>query len=195
MKKALALLLALMLCLSLCACGTATPPENSDAAVSETPEDTAPDSAVTEISLNEAVDSGNIQFTLTEIGDFEENYTMGSAGHYEGIRKSGYSFVKVSYTVKNIGKSEIQTTPVWFTMNYSDGYTFSADRLWYFSTETYQSNGTKGAWLNSCPALSPFDDAMECVAVFLLPNEVSENDEPWSITITVSGADFQYTIR
>lgn len=177
MKKIISMLLVGIMSVSLVACGGKN--------------------AVKEINMNEPIDVGNVQFTLTEIGEFEENYNINSDGSLDGLREDGYSFVLVYFTVKNIGKRELSSfMPATLTMNYADGYTFSADKMWYYSPDTYTSDlKEQGVYVNSLQDFSPFDEATKCAAAFKVPNEIEDSEEAWSITIKVSGEEFLHTMR
>lgn len=191
MKKGF-LVMIVMLCMMIVGCGKGTGTKTTE-------DEEIKANQVQKINLNEAIDCTdvNYQFTVTEIGDFEINYMM-NKGRYEGLESDGYSFVKVSYKIKNIGKQNWGLLgAVIMDMNYADGYTFMAERYWYYDPDVYTDTSLtkKGAWLNQPPSLGPFDDAVDCVAVFKLPDEVKNSTEPWSLIVSVGGNEYEYVLR
>lgn len=183
-KKIVAVGIMLGLAMSLVACGKG-----------ESKTETTVEESVQEIKMNESVDAETLQITLTGIGDFEKKYNMNKKDSL-CVSKDGYNYVKITYKIKNIGKESWSNTPASFSMSYGDGYSFYADKYWYYHPDTYTSDmKTKGAWVNNFSDLSPFDDAMECAVVFELPEEVKDSSESWTMTISIQGKEYLYVIR
>jgi hypothetical protein len=164
--------------------------ENNDNAQNN---DTVEKNNIVELELNKSVDSTNVQFTLTQIGDFVDNYITNAKGRYEGITKEGYSFIQVHYSVKNIGNADFTNTPAIVNMVYDEDYTFSADKVWYYSPDCLNlETKTKGAWVNSIPTLGAFDDATECFSVFQIPNQIKDGAESLKIIVSFENDDKEY---
>lgn len=152
------------------------------------------------VEIGETVEGSKLAVTFTELEKPTDDLGKGSyimnkkEGHYE-FTKDGYVNRLAHFTVKNIGKSD---TSVNFdaTLVYDGDYTFSSNKQWYYSKDTYLSDGkTKGAWVNTVPSIGAFDDAVECVYAFLIPEEVADGDKPLSIKVSFDGAEFTVDIR
>lgn len=137
MKKALALLWALVMVLSLAACGggnnttdtlgaSAETTASENVAVSEHEEDTEQQV----FHLNETIQAGNYELSIHDVR-VEKNVRIGfSTGAKQFRSENGY-FVCVTYSFKNIGKSDILANRGVFTLNYADGYQFYCDSSLY----------------------------------------------------------------
>lgn len=152
------------------------------------------------VLMNEKAEGKNLVVTFTEfekpIDDLGKgSYTMGG-GAYE-YTKPGYVNRLAHFTVDNVGKCDIDVSII-ATLNYGDGYTFVPAKSWYHVDYIYNKKGEKiegGSWVNSIQTLSPFDEPLECIIAFLIPEEVAEGNEEMSITFEFDGKKFVAPIK
>ena len=205
MKKALALLLALVMVLPLAACGggnnttdtigaSAETTASENVAVSEHEEDTEPQV----FHLNETIQAGNYELSIHDVR-VEKNVRIGfSTGAKQFRSENGY-FVCVTYSFKNIGKSDILANRGVFTLNYADGYQFYCDSSLYLHgpySDLYEHGGTQEA----STILKTLGDEVYFLEAFDVPNQVVEDtDSPLFLTLNAAlldtTANTQYNIR
>ena len=151
-----------------------------------------------EIELNKTVESEPIAFTLTEIGDYEQNYNMNDDSHLDGVEKDNYSFILIYYEVKNTGKTTFNSIPARLSILYDGEYVFDPVDVWYYHPDVYSSYfKTKGVWVNSPHELGAFDPEAKCATVFQLPDEVQSSAKPLQLMISLPNDTniYVYTIR
>ena len=176
MKKNLLFgMLAIIICFTLTACGSKN------------------------VSINEKVEGSNLAVTFTEFETPKDDlgkgsYRMNPDSSYE-YTKDGYVNRLAHFTIEATGKESV-SPEITAILNYSDGYTFESTKTWYYSAETYTSDlKTKGAWISNPDKISSFDDPVECVIAFLIPEEAANGTEPLSITFSFEGKDYSAKIR
>lgn len=105
----------------------------------------------------------------------------------------------MTYSFKNIGKSDILANRGVFTLNYADGYQFSCDSSLYLHgpySDLYEHGGTQEA----STILKTLGDEVYFLEAFDVPNQVVENtDSPLFLTLKAAlldtTANAQYNIR
>ncbi len=179
MKKFLALLLAGILCFALCACGGDTSGEN---------EEKTDKSNV--VYLDEPITIGDYEITITDT-EFVDNWNPN--GDSKEFCSEGYVHFVAYYTVKNIGKSEVNVPYHMLKLVYNNDYEFketaeSGDTYCYsFDTHSYVYNATV------LPVLS---QAKPCQTYLEVPVEVRDNnDAPLKLEITIDEETYVYNLR
>ena len=185
MKKIISALLALVLCLSLCACGGGN----------NTPETTeATEPSIVKFAVGETASTEVIEFTLDSV-EFADHLSLTPGDEYltpiaadaSGglIPNEGKIFVCFSFTVKNIGKVELDST-AYRTMNlvYSDGYTFEVD-LSNNAVRTDNDIYLYRQWTGVL-SLDVLSDAQTYRVYVQVPEEVMKNTaEPLDLVISL----------
>lgn len=193
MKKLLALMLAAALALSLVACGggtgdndptTTSSGGNGDTTSGEpqnSPDTPAEEAGPVKLYMNEAATVGTFEFTITD-ATFVESYTRDPYVYYPnsagGNSNSGDIFLRVEYTIKNIGKtSQYSPNGHFMQVNYNDGFEFS-----YYKSYISHSVGM----VESTEEMTPLSDAKFGQIYFSVPSEVQEGtDHPLSLEISL----------
>lgn len=176
-KKLLFGIIATIMCFTLTACGSK---ENV-------------------VSINEKIEGSNLAVTFTEFetpkDDLGEgSYRMNSGDSYE-YTKDGYVNRLAHFTIEATGKESV-SPEITAVLNYGDGYKFESAKTWYYSPETYTSDlKNKGVWVQNSNKISSFDDPVECVIAFLIPEEAANGTDPLSITFSFEGKDYSVKIR
>lgn len=151
------------------------------------------------INVNEQAKGENLAITFTEFETPKDDLGKGS---YKMNRDNSYEYTKDGYVnrlahfkIENIGNSEVYTK-IDAVLNYRDGYTFNAEKKWYYSKETYSSDlKTQGRWVNNELKITPFDEPVECVVAFLIPEEVANGTDSLSLTLKVDNKQYVINIR
>lgn len=177
MKKTLFGILAVIMCFTLTACG------NKEIVV----------------SINEKVEGSNLAVTFTEFETPKDDlgkgsYRMNQGSSYE-YTKEGYVNRLAHFTIEAIGKESV-SPDITAILNYDDDYKFESTKTWYYSAETYTSDlKDKGVWVQNSKKISSFDDPVECVIAFLIPEEAANGTETLSITFSFEGKYYSVKIR
>ena len=174
-RKIIIGLLAIVICFSLAGCGN-----------KENPKEEEKDNKV---SMNEKVEGVNLAVTFTNFETPTDDLGKGSyrlgSGSYEHT-KDGYVHRLAHFTIENIGKTAVKPN-LTAILNYGDGYTFNSVKTWYHVDEIYDSNGQKkegGSWVNNTQELSPYDEPLEVIIDFMIPEEVANGSEQMTISFT-----------
>ena len=204
MKKILALLLALCMVLALCACGEAAEkdepaPEEPESAEEPTPtEEPEPEEII--YNIGDPVQTDVAEVVVTEV-NFSEKYSICKAA-------SGYQFVTVTFSIKNIGKETMPPIRYdnTYTMylyqipyvDYNDGYIFKVGEV-TVRGETYHVScfASNEALTDS---LQPLSEAVTITSAIYVPEEVVTNtDAPLLIRVRVPSSgdaiEFAYKVR
>ena len=209
MKKTISLLLVLVLCLSLCACGGGNDvPETTEAEESPVVEATVEEVPAAEemennepqlFHLNETLQVGDYEITVHDVRAAKNISINFSTGGKQFGAKNDY-FICVSYSLKNIGKHDIQANQGIFTLNYADGYQFLCDDLLYLHgmyRDLYKNGGTQEPF----ETLETLGDEVYFLEAFDVPAQVVEDKEsPLFLTLNapmlyVDEANGYYNIR
>ena len=195
MKKALSIILVVVLCFSLYACGGADVADtvNTDTANTDTEK-------TNQLSAKKTISDEYLELCI--IGS---NFTTRGPLAIEPIEDESDDtdsevYCTVYLGVKNIGKSEY-TLPssVIGTLNYSDGYEFSANTFaklsscnWIGAKYILPDNYLPETLVD----LKPLGDAELLAVIFVVPREVMEkSDNPASITINLGEKQYIYDLR
>ena len=187
MKRLLALILAAALALSLVACGGGgagdtntsndAPSTENEETTSGEPQD-SPDTPPEEtgpvkLYMNETATIGAFELTITDT-TFVESYKSSTMLHYPnsagGNSNGGDIFLRVDYTIKNIGKTaqySPNSTDSFMQVNYNDGFMFSYYRSYISGTEHDEG-------VENSREMKPLSDAQYGRIYFSLPSEVHE---------------------
>ena len=178
MKKALSLILALVMCLSLCACGSGSE---------------------TIYNIGDTVKTDMVEIQLTKVV-----YDYQYPSPYEFLHPpAGKAFIQVSFNIKNIGKTTIETLPakdgektsildsLW--LDYNNGYIFMISKEGITNSLGEISRGFLFIESYEFP-LEPLSSALDCHPVFCVPSEVLTNKAaPLHFSINLPLSDGTYT--
>ena len=178
MKRAISLCLALLLCLGLCACGG---------------------TSETIYSIGDTVMTDMVELQLTKVV-----YDYQYPSPYEFLHPpAGKTFIQVNFSIKNIGKTTVETLPardgenssildsLW--LDYNDGYIFMISKEGITNSLGEINRGFLFIESYDFP-LEPLSQALDCHPVFCVPKEVIENKEaPLSFSINLPSSDSTYT--
>ena len=153
-------------------------------------------------NINERIEGTNLAVTFTEFETPTDDLGKGSyklGDNYE-YTKDGYVNRLAHFTIENIGKNTIEPVDSYInaTLNYGEGYKFSPGKTWYHVYGIYDKNGQEiegGSWVNSIPELSPFDEPLECIIAFLIPEEVANGTDSLSLTLEFDEQKYVINIR
>ena len=199
MKKVLALMLALVLVLSLAACGGG----NSSSSSENTTENATTEATDKVYAIGDTVKTDVAEVAVTEV-KFVDNFNNSAS-------ESDHQYVSVTFTFKNIGKSEIS----WIEMDvpsptstkylyqtpfvdYNNGYCFYVGNV-EFSKHNY-SDSNFGINKIEVDDLKPLSEAVTETSGIYVPNEVADNKEaPLLVKIIVPKSEgseiFAYKVR
>jgi len=202
MKKTLSLLLVLVMCLSLCACGsnaepTEAPTEPETTTLPPT-EPTEPE--VTTLYLNQTVTIGDYELTVTDVRFVDKFVIYFSTGSRQyGMPGGAPNWVVVSYSLKNVGKTDITAVDHVFSLEYSDGYTFESELYVHspHNPDIYTYGGTQESYVT----LDVLGREKYFLEAFNVPAAVAENpNEPLKLHLNAGlfgqdNLDIVYNIR
>ncbi len=208
-NKALLSTLFLSIGLTLAACGTA---QNASAESNDTTNKNAAASEQQEtFSIGDTITTDLMEFTLTriEFGAVLKNATFSTgqkpdeeyllplekeSSSTDFVADSGNTFLTYSYTIKYLGKEEMEIpTDMDMVVNYDDGYTFDIEHSAYMWSDYIQ--------LKDTTKLKPLDVAGEGRGYVKVPEAVAtEIDKALTITVTIpdeegTTSEKTYTIR
>lgn len=171
MKKILALALAGILCFSLCACGGNGSGNNI-------------------VYPDEPITIGDYEITITDT-EFVDNWNPN--GDYERACSKGNVHFVAYYTVKNIGKSEVNVPYHMLKLVYNNEYEFKETAE---SGDTYYYSSDTHSYVYHDTALPVLSEAKPCQTYLEVPAEVKENsDAPLKLEITIDEETYVYNIR
>ena len=171
MKKVLSLLLALVMCLSLCACGG----DASGGGIG---------GGTTTYKIYDTASTDAVEVKLKSVSYEDEYYIKGKS---DAVPANGYTFVVIEFSVKNIGKTDLDYFPLpsgnytyipgaIVCVDYNDGYTFWLDDVKGKNGVTYDENDlyTNYPTLNE---LKPLGETATYKVAICVPYEVVDNTE------------------
>lgn len=163
MKKFLALLLSVLLCFSLCACSKGTDTQNT----------TNPTNKIGDTAGTDAV-----EVKLNGVSYKDEYVTV--------TPQSGYSFVVVNFSLKNVGKTDLSYFHIpngstyipgkIVSVDYNNGYTFMLDDVKGASGTVYSENDFYTNYPN-LNELKPLGEGATYKVAICVPDEVIDNTE------------------
>lgn len=171
MKKFLALLLSGLLCFSLCACDKGN----------DTPNTTNP---VQEINkIGDTIGTDAVEVKLKEVS-YKDEYVTDE--YITVTPKSGYSFVVVNFSLKNVGKTDLTYFHIpngstyipgkIVSVDYNDGYTFMLDDVTVESGVVYSETNFYTNY-PTLDKLKPLGEGATYEVAICVPDEVIENTE------------------
>ena len=192
MKKIISFGLVLIMVLSLCACGGGGEKQN------ESPNEqnsniTNTESEQKNLHLNETVELGNFEFTITDVEFVKEYSTSAANTEYDtGHRAAGnYVYLRVDYSVKNISKGSVMTPLSCMQVDYNDGYVFTPYR-------SYQGNISGTGGVETASEMKPLSSAVSCRTYIEIPEEAQISDNDLYVKIYLSYGeqpDAVYAVR
>ncbi len=111
---------------------------------------------------------------------FEDGY--GISGDYENE-----GFVKVEFTIENIGKEDFTVYPERIFVDYDDGITYKSDLLFYHTASDGYENCPGGFVLEKVTS-----GAKTFTMLIAVPQEIIENEEK---SLDVSAFYYTYAVR
>ncbi len=149
-----------------------------------------------EIFLGSPVTADNIQFTLTGISGFLEQYALDENNVYDVPDAENYSFICADFTLMNPGKEAVNPSYINMEILTGEGRIFPANRIWHYDADCLNLDTLeKGAWTATAPKIEAADGEREGVAVFQLSDKILDSETSLELRIAFKEKVFFYMIR
>ncbi len=127
------------------------------------------------------------EFVVNDISVYENKLELFEAGYGISGVYEDEGFVKIDFTIENIGKEDFTVRPEKIFVDYDDGVTYKSDLLFYHTAENSYNNCPGGFVLEKVTS-----DAKTFTMLVAVPQEIIENEEK---SLEVRAFNHTYTVR
>lgn len=190
MKRLFALLLAALMVASFAACSNGGRTEEPDepahqpteAPLEATEEPTPEPQVDVYLHYDETVTLGNFEVAITDV-QFVSQYTT-YAGTIGRLHRPNASecYLRVDYSIKNIGKTSQYIPMGCMIVDYNDGYMFSQYKC-------YRGVSKVSTGVENTDEMKPLSAAVNCRVYFAVPLEVRDSENPVKVVVALPDGD------
>ncbi len=127
------------------------------------------------------------EFVVNDISVYENKLDLFEAGYGISGDYEDDGFVKIEFTIKNIGKEDFTVYPERVFVDYDDGVTYKSDLLFYHTANDSYKNCPGGFVLEKVTS-----DTKTFTMLVAVPQEIIENEEK---SLDVRAFNHTYTVR